>query len=66
MGIEGEEVEIKGIGKISNKITVENFPNLQKMMVNHVQEDFRTPKQIRKKNKPPRCIIVKTLHSPNK
>jgi hypothetical protein len=31
MGIEGEEVQVKGIHNIFNKIT-ENFPNIEKVM----------------------------------
>jgi hypothetical protein len=43
MGIEeGEEVQIKGICNIVNKITTENFPNLEKVMHIQVQETSRT------------------------
>jgi hypothetical protein len=37
MGIEeGEEVQAKGIHKIFNKIIIENFPNLEKVMPTEV------------------------------
>jgi hypothetical protein len=32
MGIEGEEVQAKGISNIFNKIITEKFPNLEKVM----------------------------------
>jgi hypothetical protein len=32
MGIEGKEVQAKGIENISNKIIAEKFPNLEKGM----------------------------------
>jgi hypothetical protein len=38
IGIEGEELEEKGFHDIFNKITTENFPNLQKTMPIQVQE----------------------------
>jgi hypothetical protein len=45
MGIEGEEVQAKGIHTIFNKIT-EYFPNLKKVMHIQVQESFRTPNRL--------------------
>jgi hypothetical protein len=47
MGIEeGEEVQAKGICNIFNKITTENFPNLEKT----IQEASRTPNRRPKEN----------------
>jgi hypothetical protein len=48
MGIEeGKEVQAKGIHTIfNNKITTENFPNLEKEMPIQVQEACRTPKRL--------------------
>jgi hypothetical protein len=44
MGIEeGQEVQAKGIHNIFNKIIIENFPNLEKVMPIQVQEASRTP-----------------------
>jgi hypothetical protein len=43
MGIEGEEMQAKGIHNIFNKIKTENFPNLEKAMPIQVQEASRTP-----------------------
>jgi hypothetical protein len=42
---EGEEVQVKGICNIFNKIT-ENFPNLEKAMPIQVQEASRTPNRL--------------------
>jgi hypothetical protein len=43
MGIEGEEVQGKGMSNIFNKIITEkNFPNLEKPMPIQVQEVSRT------------------------
>jgi hypothetical protein len=47
MGIEeGEEVQAKGIHNIFNKITTENFPNLEKAMPIQVQEASRIPNSL--------------------
>jgi hypothetical protein len=44
MGIEeGEEVQLKGMCNIFNKIITENFPNLEETMPIKVQEGSRTP-----------------------
>jgi hypothetical protein len=43
MGIEGEEVQAKGMRNMFNKIITENFPNLEKTMPIQVQEASRTP-----------------------
>jgi hypothetical protein len=44
MGIEeGEEVQVKGIFNIFNKITEEIFPNLKKEMPSKVEEASYSP-----------------------
>jgi hypothetical protein len=43
MGIEGEDIQAKGIHNIFNKIITENFPNLEKVLPIQVQEASRTP-----------------------
>jgi hypothetical protein len=44
LGIEeGEEVQVKGIHNIVNKIITENFPNIEKAMPTQVQEASRIP-----------------------
>jgi hypothetical protein len=51
MGIEGEEVQAKGIESILNKIVVvaAHFLNLGKEMVIQLQEAFRASDKTRKK-----------------
>jgi hypothetical protein len=43
---EGEEVQAKGMHNIFNKITTENFPNLEKTMPIQVQDAPRTPNRL--------------------
>jgi hypothetical protein len=43
---EGEEVQVKGIHNIFNKIIAEKFPNLEKFMPIQVQEASRTPNRV--------------------
>jgi hypothetical protein len=42
MGIEGEEVQAKGMHNIFNKVITENFPNLEKTIPIQVEEASRT------------------------
>jgi hypothetical protein len=43
---EGEEVRVKGICSILNKIITEKFPILKKVLPIHVQEATRTPNRL--------------------
>jgi hypothetical protein len=57
MGIEeGEEVQAKRMCNIFNKIITENFPNLEKSMV---QEASRTPNKPDQNRTTPWHIIIK-------
>jgi hypothetical protein len=50
MGIEeGEEVQVKGMHNMFNKIITEKFPNLEKTMPIQVQEASRTPNTLDQK-----------------
>jgi hypothetical protein len=60
MGIEGEEVQAKGIRNIFNKIITENFPNLEKAMPIQVQETSRIPNRLDQNSTSPWHIIIKT------
>ena len=53
LGIEGEESLLNGTENLFNKITEENFPNLQKDMPMKVQEAYRTPNRLDHKKKSP-------------
>jgi hypothetical protein len=58
MGIEQEvEVQAKGTENIFNKITAENFPNLEKEKVIQVQEAFRTSNRQYQKRVPTTDIL---------
>jgi hypothetical protein len=61
MGIEGEEVQAKGMYNIFNKIVTENFLNLEKTTPIQVQEASRTPNRPDQNIATPRHIIIKTI-----
>ena len=46
IGVQEEEEEKKGHEKILEEIIVENFPNMEKKIVNQVQEAQRVPYRI--------------------
>jgi predicted nuclease with TOPRIM domain len=59
MGIEeGEEVQVKGMHNIFNKIITDNFPNLEKSIPIQMQEASRTPNRP-DQNKLPHNISLK-------
>ena len=63
---EGEDYHLKEPENVFKKIIEENFfPNLKKEMAINVQEAFRTPNRLQKRQSA--CdIIIKTLHAQNK
>jgi hypothetical protein len=63
---EGEEIQAKGSDSLLNRITAENFPNLEKERVTQVQEAYRTPNHQDQKINTPRDITIKTLSTQNK
>ena len=55
-----EEAEKKiGYEKIFEEIKVENFPNMEKEIVNQVQEAQRVPNRINPRRNTPRHILIK-------
>jgi hypothetical protein len=50
---ENEAFQLKGPANIFNKITEENFPNLKKEMPMNIQEVYRTPNRLNRKDIPP-------------
>jgi hypothetical protein len=66
VGIEGEEVQAKGIHNIFNKIITENFTNLRKPLHIQVQESSRTPNRLDQKRTSPQHIITKTTSTENR
>ena len=54
-----EEDKKKGHEKIFEEIIVENFPNMEKEIVNQVQETQRVPYRINPRRNTPRHILIK-------
>ena len=54
-----EEEKKKGYEKIFEEITVENFPNMEKEIVNQVQEAQRFPYRINSMRNMLRHILIK-------
>jgi hypothetical protein len=64
MGIEeGEEVQVKGMHNIFNKIITEYFPNLEKDIPTQTQEASRTPNRPDQYRTSSQHIIIKTTSS---
>ena len=59
IGVPEEEEKKKGTEKIFEEITVENFPNMGKEIVNQVQEAQRVPYRITPRRNTPRQILIK-------
>jgi chromosome segregation ATPase len=66
MGIEGEQVQAKGIHNIFNKIITEIFPKIEKTMPIQVQEASRTPNRLDQNRTTPGHIIIKTTSIENR
>ena len=56
----------KGYEKISDEIIVENFPNMEKEIVNQVQEVQRVPCRINPRRNTPRHILIKLTKTKHK
>ena len=59
IGIPEEKEKKKGYEKIFEEIIVENFLNMEKEIVNQVQEAQRVPYRINPRRNMPRCILIK-------
>ena len=59
IGVPEEEEKKKGYEKNFEEIIVENFPNMEKEMVNQVQEAQRVPYRINPRRNMPRHILIK-------
>ena len=59
IGIPEEEEKKKGYEKFFEAIRVENFPNMEKEIVNQVQEAQRVSYKINPKRNTPRHILIK-------
>ena len=61
-----EEEKKKGYEKIFEEIIVENFPNMEKEIVNQVQEAQRVPNRINPRRNKPRHILIKLIKTKHK
>ena len=61
-----EEEKKKGYEKILEEIIVENFPNMEKDIVNQVQEAQRVPHRINPRRNTPRHILIKLTKTKHK
>ena len=61
-----EEEKKKGYENIFEEIIVENFPNMEKEIVNQVQEAQRAPQRINPKRNMPRHILIKLTKTKHK
>ena len=59
IGVAEEEEKKKRYEKIFEEIIVENFPNMEKEIVNQVQEAQRVPYRINPGRNTPRHILIK-------
>ena len=66
IGVPEEEVKKKGYEKIFKEIIVENFPNMEKEIVNQVQEAQRVPYRINPRRNTPRHILIKLTKTKHK
>jgi hypothetical protein len=65
MGVEGKEIQTKGIDNLFNRILADNSLNLKKD--NHQSAgSLQNTKPLGPKKKHPRHIIIKTLSTQNK
>ena len=63
---EEEEEKKKGHEKIFEEIIVENFPNMEKELVNQVQEAQKVPYRINPRRNMPRHILIKLTKTKHK
>ena len=61
-----EEEKKKRYQKIFDKIIVENFPNMEKEIINQVQEVQRVPYRINPRRNMPRHILIKLKKTKHK
>ena len=66
IGVQGEEGKQKGYEKIFEEIIVENFPNMEKEIVNQVQQAQRVPYRINPRRNTPRHILIKLKKTKHK
>ena len=66
IGVPEKEEKKKGYEKIFEEIIVEIFPNMEKEIVNQVQEAERLPQRIKPRRNMPRHILMKLIKTKHK
>ena len=66
IGVPEEEEKKKGYEKFFEEVIVENFPNMEKKIVNQVQEIQRVPYRINPRRNTPRYILIKLTKTKHK
>ena len=66
IGVPEEEEKKKGYEKFLEEIIVENFPNMEKEIVNHIQEAQRIPNRRNPRRNMPRHILIKLTKTKHK
>ena len=66
IGVPEEEEQKKWYEKIFEEIIVENFPNMERELVNQVQEAQRVPYRINPRRNMPRHILIKLTKTKHK
>ena len=66
IGVPEEEEKKKGYEKNFEEIIVENFPNMEKEIVNQVQAAQRVPYRIRPRRNKPRHMLIKLTKTKHK
>ena len=66
IGVPEEEEKKKGYEKIFEEIILENFPNMEKEIVNQVQEAQRVAYRINTRRNMPKHILIKLTKTKHK
>ena len=66
IGVPEEEEKKKRVSENIDEIIVENFPNMEKEIVNQVQEAQRIPYRINPRRNMPRHILIKLTKTKHK
>ena len=66
IGVPEEGEKKKGYEKIFEEIIIENFPNMEKEIVNQVQEAQRVPYRVNPRRNTPRHILIKLTKTKHK
>ena len=66
IGVPEEEEKKKGYENIFEEIIVENFPSMEKEIVNQVQEAPRVPYRVNPRRNMPRHILIKLTKTKHK